>query len=160
MNHLVARSVDKALLTVPYLTKWMHWPEQVIGNIKDMMNLSKCCLNSPRLKGTNLFLELRNSFQASTVLRTAAKSATAMMTDSKTRSNPRSLARPTPSQLTVTRLIRTPSPASGTVHFSERREWGWSNNPWKTFRKMEAEIVRMGINLFHGGEDACGTVRN
>ena len=25
---------------------------------------------------------------------------------------------------------------------------------------MEAEIVRMGINLFHGGEDACGTVRN
>ena len=28
------------------------------------------------------------------------------------------------------------------------------------FRKMEAEIVRMGINLFHGGEDACGTVRN
>lgn len=25
---------------------------------------------------------------------------------------------------------------------------------------MEAEIVRMGVNLFHGGEDACGTVRN
>ena len=25
---------------------------------------------------------------------------------------------------------------------------------------MEAEIVRMGLNLFHGGEDACGTVRN
>lgn len=24
--------------------------------------------------------------------------------------------------------------------------------------KMEAEIVRMAINLFHGDEDCCGTV--
>lgn len=25
--------------------------------------------------------------------------------------------------------------------------------------KMEAEVVRMAANLFHGGEEACGTVR-
>ena len=34
-----------------------------------------------------------------------------------------------------------------------------TKNAGKSLRKMEAEIVRMGINLFHGGEDACGTVR-
>lgn len=26
-------------------------------------------------------------------------------------------------------------------------------------RKMEAEIVQMAIDMFHGGSDACGTVR-
>lgn len=26
-------------------------------------------------------------------------------------------------------------------------------------RKMEAEIVHMAITMFHGGPDACGTVR-
>lgn len=26
-------------------------------------------------------------------------------------------------------------------------------------RKMEAEIVQMGIHMFHGGPDACGTVK-
>lgn len=26
------------------------------------------------------------------------------------------------------------------------------------FRKMEAEIVQMGIRMFNGGPDACGTV--
>ena len=27
-------------------------------------------------------------------------------------------------------------------------------------RKMEAEVVRMALNLFNGDEEACGTVRN
>lgn len=28
-----------------------------------------------------------------------------------------------------------------------------------TVRKMEAEVVQMCVNMYHGGKDACGTVR-